>query len=1523
MEVSSSNKDFNEKKHFITNSESNISNDIPKCNDEKEAHNRKNEKTVEENLGDTACDSVLINNSYIDTESDPNKLEDSKKNELGTSDKYCNEANNINSPKQLLSKRFLNLVDSDSENESTLYETLKKTCNPNENDEHLNIAKCKKNLKKKNARRLIDDDSDDSEDDTQMSEINNFPQTVDKTINITTGAYQSLIDSESEEEKGETQDSVVTFEKSKISDNKNTKKESVKKRKGSIRASKDEAMRQIHSETQRLLRETEISLPYHRPKQRTLQEFLNRKKILESLPKAPTIAARLKMSSAIVSQVVAEKEKEAEFFYKSSDSEDDTQQPISFTARNTLKESSITNKKMPLIDVKNNCIRDSQKIDINTQTIYNQGKIIQDHINLDTSAISEKDFSKVDDQNREAPFITENSSNHDDESNTLSQQTNNENKQNHQKFSVSRKLFDTCFESKTNKDSDINSNKQETEGIVKTITSLERDECVNDKKIKNQEKSEINIIENHISEISQVYQCDSETINIDRDKNLTAETKISEIPSNMSNKEIVKILQRDNYEADNIVTSINSNDFIIIQDGNDKKKDKCVKMDISSSTIFTNDILPRYENNSLTEECKGSDSHAFGLSFSKFVDETLIDRKKLLPKLASNSTVTLKGSPGMIIDLTNNVKSYGKGVNTLLDRFFCKHVINTKKQANDKSQETVVDLQNTPNKSLPIKELLPYNLPTNTDNPELNKPGAKFMRLKEDLKLQMTLKRNEEWKHKDIELREKEEEWNEEEENDYDSDGQEQILNFESSNSEESELEEDDVCIKDKKKSKCLFADDEAEVTDNEESSTDAEETYSKNDMIQAKYNNKQSANFKRREEHMNGNTSETEIDQKEEEVEDMINSDTDIESEYDPKDNDNINVCKNFDIKNKKDKTKLMENFQGGLNITSSIYPQNDNNHLKNVLINVNTYETWYEDNGLISENKSNMSANQKSAEVITRNQINKTPSTSMLDFVSPITQLSVLNTTLDSPKNREDTLEKREYLVDADQKSIFMENTQSDKSSEYVYNTGNKNILGKKLFDDIKESVDDEYLMQLCSGKFESTQKTDLNLSLQITNSKSRLCPENSNTKLINIKELESLEIEDKNSQDVKLILDKDSNNSGLNHMSKTKKVDESVSKLKLTIASSDDDDELDETDTFLKPRKRTVKRLHLSDSEEENVQSSDEENDSTDKETEEQYIDYDSEENEVISKKDIKKVAADFLEEEAELSESDWDSADEDEKDLDKLEYEEADDEHIDEHEMKNQLNKIHRIYMKQVLDEDKREVRLLQELLFEDGDLHTNGMGRERKFKWKNIDKLGSNTEMSQASDENNGWIDEQEEEEETKWSKLRQERDKFLEERMKCSNNEIENELCNSQIFKFGLEALKKINKNDESEELHVSDDKIDSSENMEPIMPRNITDLLNRPNIGKKSQTIYNVIKKRSLLTRGEESLAKIASLAKQGDSASHAINARNFVFQYINLNNTSEKNDEIKEEDKDSQAKLLKRKAMSNFSLTMKKRRK
>lgn len=44
--------------------------------------------------------------------------------------------------------------------------------------------------------------------------------------------------------------------------------------------------------------------------------------------------------------------------------------------------------------------------------------------------------------------------------------------------------------------------------------------------------------------------------------------------------------------------------------------------------------------------------------------------------------------------------------------------------------------------------------------------------------------------------------------------------------------------------------------------------------------------------------------------------------------------------------------------------------------------------------------------------------------------------------------------------------------------------------------------------------------------------------------------------------------------------------------------------------------------------------------------------------------------------------------------------------------------------------------------------------------------------------------------------------------------------------------------------------------------------------------------------------MARIASLAKQSDPASHTVNTRNFVFQYVDpcVNNTS-KEEEIREE--------------------------
>lgn len=54
---------------------------------------------------------------------------------------------------------------------------------------------------------------------------------------------------------------------------------------------------------------------------------------------------------------------------------------------------------------------------------------------------------------------------------------------------------------------------------------------------------------------------------------------------------------------------------------------------------------------------------------------------------------------------------------------------------------------------------------------------------------------------------------------------------------------------------------------------------------------------------------------------------------------------------------------------------------------------------------------------------------------------------------------------------------------------------------------------------------------------------------------------------------------------------------------------------------------------------------------------------------------RAATEYFDNEAELTESEWGSADEDEQGLDKLEHLDGDDEHFDQEEMKEQLGKIH--------------------------------------------------------------------------------------------------------------------------------------------------------------------------------------------------------------------------------------------------------
>lgn len=60
----------------------------------------------------------------------------------------------------------------------------------------------------------------------------------------------------------------------------------------------EEQMKVIQSESQRLAREATLTVPYHRPKQHSLKEFLNRHNVIRPVAQldAPKAAAAIRMN---------------------------------------------------------------------------------------------------------------------------------------------------------------------------------------------------------------------------------------------------------------------------------------------------------------------------------------------------------------------------------------------------------------------------------------------------------------------------------------------------------------------------------------------------------------------------------------------------------------------------------------------------------------------------------------------------------------------------------------------------------------------------------------------------------------------------------------------------------------------------------------------------------------------------------------------------------------------------------------------------------------------------------------------------------------------------------------------------------------------------------------------------------------------------------------------------------------------------------------------------------------------------
>ncbi|CAG5119256.1 unnamed protein product, partial [Candidula unifasciata] len=232
-------------------------------------------------------------------------------------------------------------------------------------------------------------------------------------------------------------------------------------------------------------------------------------------------------------------------------------------------------------------------------------------------------------------------------------------------------------------------------------------------------------------------------------------------------------------------------------------------------------------------------------------------------------------------------------------------------------------------------------------------------------------------------------------------------------------------------------------------------------------------------------------------------------------------------------------------------------------------------------------------------------------------------------------------------------------------------------------------------------------------------------------------------------------------------------------------------------------------------------------------------------------------DFVEDEAELSGSEYDTDENvDVAEEDDILEEEAGDQDLLGVSQEKLRDEVGRLHMKQLRDDDDRAVLRYKEMYLQDGDLYSEGAGRNRNFRWKDVEYQSQQETFAYNSDEG----PTEEDAEDANWRKDRFEREQFLEKK-DCGPD---TGVC--QLIKLGQFFLKK--------QVVPVCLCFSSHACMSAVIP---------------------VQRKGSFLSRGKESLGKLAEVVQTTHGGHAGRNSRNFLFQTVDgPKDDGDKTDEV-----------------------------